>query len=96
MEGISDLGAAQEWLKDACRELGLQEDVKIVMVVNRWRWTLEYEQSASYPDFAMGMIDLETKLRDTLKRPIDLRLEAEADKNMRKRRNVLASGKPGS
>ena len=89
---ISEVSAAEEWLKSACMTLGLQSNVKIIGVVNKWRWTLEYEQDPAKPDFALSMIDLESTLRRTLGRPIDLRLESESDKNRRKQRNVLTDG----
>jgi hypothetical protein len=91
MEGISDISYAGRALHEACAQLGLQTDVKIVSVVNRWRWTLDYEQSPAHPDFAKQMIKLETLLQSTLKRPIDLRLEPMADRNLRKKRNILTS-----
>jgi hypothetical protein len=86
---ISDVSAAETWIKEACQVLGLQTDIKVVMVVNRWRWTLDYDQDKTKPDFAMNMIKLERALQTALKRPIDLRLEAMSDKNRRKQRNVL-------
>lgn len=89
---ISDVSAAETWIREACVILGLQTDIKVVAVQNRWRWTLEYEQSKEHPDFSMNMIKLETALHTSLKRPIDLRLEALADKNRRHKRNVLAQG----
>ncbi len=77
-------------LHDACRALGLQTDVELVSVIG-FRWTLDYTQSKSraHPDFAKSMIKLERHLQEKLKRPIDLRLESESDKNKRKQRNVL-------
>lgn len=89
---ISDVNAAETWIRDACKILGLQTDIKVIMVVNRWRWSLEYDQDPNKPDFAMNMIKLERALQMALHRPIDLRLEAEADKNRRKQRNVLTNG----
>lgn len=86
---ISDVGYAERLISSCCAELGLQENVKVVMVTNRWRWTLDYEQDPNKPDFGMGMIKLERLLQEKTKRPIDLRLEAEIDKNRRKERNVL-------
>jgi hypothetical protein len=86
---ISDISAATEWLRQECHGLRLQEDARVISVVNKWRWTIEYTQDPNYPDFALAMIDLETMLRKTLGRPIDLRLELEADKNRRKQRNIL-------
>ena len=91
MLSISDVSAAEKWIREACHILGLQTDIKVIMVTNRWRWTLEYEQDPNKPDFAMNMIKLEKALQTALKRPIDLRLEAEADKNRRKQRNVLTN-----
>lgn len=90
---ISEVSTAETWIKDACLELGLQTDIKIVSVTNRWRWTLEYEQDPKMPDFGMNMMRLEAKLQDKLKRPIDLRLERVPDKNMRDKRNVLTGRK---
>jgi hypothetical protein len=86
---ISDVSAAEKWIREACVVLGLQTDIKVIMITNRWRWTLEYEQDASRPDFSMNMIKLERALQAALKRPVDLRLEALSDKNRRKQRNVL-------
>lgn len=86
---ISDVSSAEGWIREACQKLGLQEDLKIVSVTNRWRWTLEYNQSPDHPDFGKNMIRLERELQEKLKRPIDLRLESEIDKNKRKQRNVL-------
>lgn len=87
---ISDVSSAETWLREACLLLGLQTDLKVVMVVNRWRWTLEYEQDQEKPDVGMNLIKLERALQHALKRPIDLRLESKEDKNMRKKRNVLS------
>lgn len=86
---ISDVNAAETWIRDACKILGLQTDIKVIMVVNRWRWTIEYDQDPGLPDVAKNMIKLERALQTALGRPIDLRLEAETDKNRRKQRNVL-------
>lgn len=90
---ISDVSAAETWIREACKILGLQEDIKVIMVADRWRWTLDYEQDPSKPDVGMNMIKLERALQTAIKRPIDLRLEAMADKNRRKQRNVLTNGK---
>lgn len=87
---ISDVSAAETWLREACMLLGLQTNIKIVSVTNRWRWTLDFEQDPTKPDVGRSMIKLEKALQTALKRPIDLRLESVADKNMRKKRNVLA------
>lgn len=78
----------QRSLKECCKLLGLQEDVKIIEVKG-FRWTLEYAQSKDHPDFGRNMIKLERMLQLMEKRPIDLRLEAMEDKNKRKKRNVL-------
>jgi hypothetical protein len=91
---ISDFLPAEDWLRDACEVLGLQRTVKIVAVRDRWIWTLDYEQDPNYPDFAMNMMKLEAALQYSTKRPIDLRLERLADKNMREKRNTL-SGRGG-
>lgn len=88
---ISDVGFAEGALASVCATLGLQEDVKIVEVKNKWRWTLEYVQSANHPEFSRNMIKIERLLQERLGRPIDLRLESEEDKNKRKQRNVLVS-----
>lgn len=90
---ISDVSSAETWIREACQLLGLQTDVKVIMVVNRWRWTLEYEQDPTKPDFGMNMIKLERALQTALKRPIDLRLEKVVDKNMRQKRNTLGGRK---
>lgn len=86
---ISDVSAAEGWIREACKLLGLQEDIKVIMVVNRWTWTLDYDQDNDKPDFAVNMLKLERALQTALKRPIDLRLEKMADKNKRQKRNVL-------
>lgn len=86
---ISDVGFAETAIKEACASLNLQTDIKVVMVQNKWRWTLDYTQDPNYPDFGKNMIKLERIVQEKLKRPIDLRLEAEADKNKREKRNVL-------
>ena len=94
---ISDVSAAENWIRDACQVLGLQTDIKVIMVVNRWRWTIEFDQDPNKPDVGRNMIKLERALQTALGRPIDLRLEAEADKNRRKQRNVLHEpSKPGN
>lgn len=94
---ISDVSAAESWLNEAARSLGLQDNVKIISVTNRWRWTLEFDQSPDHPDYTSNMIKLERELQTTLKRPIDLRLESQMDKNKRKQRNVLSEPRqPGS
>lgn len=90
---ISDVGSAETWIRESCEALGLQTDIKIVSVTNRWRWTLEYDQSPNHPDFGMNMMRLESHLQEKLKRPIDLRLERISDKNMRDRRNLLGGRK---
>lgn len=90
----SDFLPAVEWLREACDVMGLQRDVKIVDVRERWVWTLEYDQSPQHPDFAMSMMKLEAALQKATGRPIDLRLERVADKNMREKRNKL-SGRGG-
>lgn len=87
---ISDVSWAEDHIRACCKELGLQEDIKVIMVVNRWRWTLDYEQDPNKPDFSKNMIGLETMLHQKTGRPIDLRLEALSDKNRRKQRNVLS------
>lgn len=89
---ISDVSSAENWISEACKLLGLQTDIRVVMVTNRWRWTLDFEQALDKPDIGMNMIKLERALQAALKRPIDLRLESVADKNMRKKRNVLTHG----
>jgi len=93
---ISDFSAANEWIKTACKALGLQEDIKVIQVVNRWRWTIEYTQSPDHPDFTQHILRLEKILQATLNRPIDLRLESLSDKNRRKQRNVLSESKLSS
>lgn len=90
---ISDVNFAEDAINSACASLGLQIGIKVVSVTNRWRWTLEFTQSSDHPDFGKNMIKLERLVQDRLKRPIDLRLETEADKNMRKKRNVLSGSK---
>lgn len=75
-------------LKEACKELGLQEDVKI-LEIDGFRWTLEYQQSKEHPDFVTNMIKLERKLQEKARRPIDLRLAPREDENRRQKRNVL-------
>lgn len=89
---ISDVTAAEGWIKDACETIGLQTDIKVIMVNNRWRWTLEYNQDPKKPDVGLNMIRLEIALQKATGRPIDLRLEAMEDKMKRKKRNVLTSG----
>ncbi len=91
---ISDVSAAETWMREACLLLGLQTNLKVVSVTNRWRWTLEFEQDPLKPDVGMNMIKLERALQTALKRPIDLRLESKEDKNMRKKRNVLSESNP--
>lgn len=93
---ISDVGFAERAVHGVCVTLGLQEDVKVISITNRWRWTLEYDQSPNHPDLATNLIKVERMLQERLGRPIDLRLESESDKNMRKQRNVLGSKQPGS
>lgn len=92
---ISDVGYAERLIYACCAELGLQEDIKVIMVQNRWRWTLEFEQSKNHPNFVLNMLKLERLLQERTKRPIDLRLEAEQDKMNRKKRNVL-NAKPSN
>lgn len=92
MEGISDVSFAERAIQNACEKLGLQTNIKVVSVTNRWRWMLDFEQDVDKPDVGMNMIKIETLVQEALKRPIDLRLESLADKNMRKKRNVLTHG----
>ena len=91
---ISDVSFAEGAILGCCLQLGLQEDIKVVSVTNKWRWTLDFVQDPSKPDVSRSMIKLERMLQERLKRPIDLRLEAESDKNKRKQRNVLESRQP--
>lgn len=86
---ISDFYPAEDWLRDACEVLGLQRTIKIVMVRDRWVWTLDYEQDPNYKDFALNMMRLEAAIQKATGRPIDLRLERIADKNLREKRNKL-------
>ena len=78
----------QEMLTLCCVAVGLQDDVRLVDA-NGLRWTLEYEQNPSYPDFGRGMIKLEKMLQEKTHKLIDLRLQAKADKNKRFDRNYL-------
>lgn len=78
----------QELLTSVCRDLGLQEDVKIVEIKGI-RWTLEYTQSQNHPDFGNGMIKLERNLQLAMKKPVDLRLLRATDKNKRFDKNYL-------
>lgn len=84
-----DVTAAENWVKEACFMLGLQTDIKVTKIVNKWRWTLEYDQDPNKPEFSSNMIKLEKALQVGLKRPIDLRLGAIKDKNKRFDRNYL-------
>lgn len=86
---ISDVSFASDAISGVCKTLGLQEDIKVISVTNRWRWTLEYNQSAEHPEFTKNMIRVERMLQERLGRPIDLRLESELDKNRRTQRNTL-------
>lgn len=90
---ISDVNYADDAIRMACVSLGLQTNAKVIAVTNRWRWTIELDQAPGFPDFGTNMIKLEKLLQERLKRPIDLRLESAADKNMRKKRNVLSGSK---
>jgi hypothetical protein len=85
----------QQSLKECCKLLGLQDDVKIIHTKG-FRWMLEYDQSPNHPDFGRNMIKLERMLQLMEKRPIDLRLEPLEDKNKRKQRNVLWKNPPAS
>lgn len=89
---ISDVSFAEAAIQKACLILGLQTDIKVVAVTNRWRWMLDFEQDKEKPDIGNNMIKIERLIQEDLKRPIDLRLESLADKNMRKKRNVLTHG----
>lgn len=90
MEGVeSDFLPAQDWLRDACEVLGIQRDIKIVSVRNKWVWTLDYEQDINFKDVAFNMMKLEAALQKATGHPIDLRLERVADKNLREKRNQL-------
>lgn len=94
---ISDVGFAEGAILGCCVILGLQEDIKVVSVTNRWRWTLDFVQDPNKRDVNVNLIKLERMLQEKLKRPIDLRLEPASDKNKRKQRNVLSeSRQPGS
>lgn len=75
--------SAKAALKAACHELGLQEDVELVEVVNRFRWVLSYTQDKTKPNFADHMIKLERLLHKVLNLPIDLRLAERIDRNKR-------------
>lgn len=91
MEGISDVSFAERAIRTACEKLGLQTNIKVVSVTNRWRWMLDFEQDPLKPDIGMNMIKIETLVQEALKRPIDLRLEPLADRNLRQKRNVLTN-----
>ncbi len=75
-------------LSECCYDLHLQPEVRLIEV-NGFRWNLEYEQNPNYLDFAKNMIKLERMLQEKTGRPIDLRLDSEADKNKREKRNFL-------
>lgn len=78
----------KECLDIALLELNLQPDIELVEQKG-FRWVLSYAQDPQFRDFGKAMIKLETLLQSITGRPIDLRLEAEADKNKREKRNVL-------
>lgn len=78
----------QKTIREACDELGLQNDIWLIDVKNKWRWILEYKQNPDFPNFAKHMIELEALLQGRFSKPIDLRLETEEDKNKRHQRQI--------
>lgn len=77
----------QELLNQALKEFGLQPTVELTR--NGIRWNLHFEQDPAFPDLGQNMIRLERYLQLRSKRPVDLRLESETDRNKREKRNVL-------
>lgn len=81
-------GTKRMQLAECLKTLGLQDDIKL-LETNGFRWLIEYKQNPAFPDFGKSMIKLERLLQEKTRKPIDLRLEDEADKNKRVQRNVL-------
>lgn len=91
MEKDRTVQTIERVLKESCEALGLQTNVIIVKVMNETRWVLHYEQDPAKPDFGDSMIKLERHIRAKLEdQPIELMLEALADKNKREVRNGRA------
>lgn len=77
----------QNLLKEACFELGLQQDVEILRMDKSGRWTLAYTQNPEMPHFGNNMITLERLLKKKSGvNLIDLVLESLEDKNKRAKR----------
>lgn len=75
-------------LKEACKELGLQEDVQLLSL-HGIQWHLAFEQSSEHPNFVDNMLKLEALLQQKTRKKVDIRLRAKKDKNNRQERNVL-------
>lgn len=73
----------QSVLTKACEELGIP--IPDLISVDKFRWTIELKGDDDYKN----LLKLERRLHQIMKRPIDIRLEQDADKMKRKQRNVL-------
>lgn len=89
---ISDVGYAERLIQEALANIGVKQEIKVIMVQNRWRWTIEFESK----DFYRHLLKLEKLLQERTGRPIDIRLESQEDKMRRKQRNVLSESKQPS
>ncbi len=79
---MTNIERAQIALIEACKELGLQANVRITEIKGE-RWILTYEQDPNYPRFDYAMIKLERVLREVTRSKVELMLEALTDKNKR-------------
>lgn len=74
-------------LKEACHELGLQQDVELLRIEKGGRWVLAYTQNPEMPHFGRHMIKLERRLKaNTGQQNIELLCETIEDRNRRFKR----------
>ncbi|MBI3297908.1 MAG: hypothetical protein HYZ75_07080 [Elusimicrobia bacterium] len=80
-------------LQDACRALGLQDDVEAVAVLNDVRVVLAFVQDAAKPPVGARLIELERRLKAALEPRLELQLEGLSDRNARIQRTARDGGK---
>ncbi len=84
---MTNLEMAQKAMTEACRELGLQDDVEVVEIKNGTRWILAWDQKPGMPKFEYAMIKLENVLREVTRSGVELMSESETDKNRRDKKS---------
>lgn len=81
------LEVANAHLLEVCKMFALQEDVKVVTILNDTRFVLDYRQSLTHPNFGWAMIKVERELRRMTQMEVELQLESLEDKNKRVQRS---------